>query len=395
MMELLQEKNKGKIVLCNCGNFYIATGKDAITLYESLNLQLSCFKQEICKVGFPIASLEKYTDMIQEKGYGYIVYYFDKQKEELEKIKEYQGKEIILFNLKQEEYIMWLYEQLKNKTYKHGGYTEFYVTEPKVRKIEKSRYLDRIVHRWVVDNFLEPCYVPKFINTSYACLKNRGMHKAAIYVKNTMKHCKAKWNEYYILKMDVSKYFDNINKKILLKILEKNIKDQELMWLIKEILYANKREKGLEIGNYTSQMFANIYLNEIDQYIKHKLKVRYYCRYLDDSIVIVKTKKEAKETLEKIRKYLKENLELELNQKTQIFKNKQGVNFCGYKINEYRMKLRDKGKRKLKKKVKKLKEEIQKGNLTSKQAKKYLAGHLGYIKYANNYNLLNKIFYIE
>ena len=304
-------------------------------------------------------------------------------------------KEIILFNLKQEEYIMWLYEKLKNKTYKHGGYTEFYVTEPKVRKIEKSRYLDRIVHRWVVDNFLEPCYVPKFINTSYACLKERGMHRAALYVKDTMKHCKIKWNEYYILKMDVAKYFDNINKKILLKILERNIKDPDLMWLIKEILYANKRKKGLEIGNYTSQMFANIYLNEIDQYVKHKLKVKYYCRYLDDSIVIVKTKKEAKEILEKIVKFLKENLELELNKKTQIFKNKQGVNFCGYKINEYRMKLRDKGKRKLKKKVKKLKEQIQKGNLTSKEAKKYLAGHLGYIKYANNYNLLNKIFYIE
>lgn len=304
-------------------------------------------------------------------------------------------KEIILFNLKQEEYIMWLYEKLKNKTYKHGGYSEFYVTEPKVRKIEKSRYLDRIVHRWVVDNFLEPCYVPKFINTSYACLKERGMHRAAVYVKDTMKHCKIKWDEYYILKMDVAKYFDNINKKILLKILERNIKDPDLMWLIKEILYANKREKGLEIGNYTSQMFANIYLNEIDQYVKHKLKVKYYCRYLDDSIVIVKTKKEAKEILEKIRKYLKENLELELNKKTQIFKNKQGVNFCGYKINEYRMKLRDKGKRKLKKKVKKLKEEIQKGNITSKEARKYLAGHLGYIKYANNYNLLNKIFYIE
>ena len=304
-------------------------------------------------------------------------------------------KEIILFNLKQEEYIMWLYEKLKNKTYKHGGYSEFYVTEPKVRKIEKSRYLDRIVHRWVVDNFLEPCYVPKFINTSYACLKERGMHRAALYVKDTMKHCKIKWDEYYILKMDVAKYFDNINKKILLKILERNIKDPDLMWLIKEILYANKREKGLEIGNYTSQMFANIYLNEVDQYIKHKLKVKYYCRYLDDSIVIVRTKKEAKEILEKIRKYLKENLELELNKKTQIFKNKQGVNFCGYKINEYRMKLRDKGKRKLKKKVKKLKEEIQKGNITSKEAKKYLAGHLGYIKYVNNYNLLNKIFYIE
>ena len=75
-------------------------------------------------------------------------------------------KEIIEFNLKQEEYIMWLYESLKNSTYKHGGYTQFYVTEPKVRKIEKSRYIDRIVHRWLVDNFLEPAFVPQFINNS-------------------------------------------------------------------------------------------------------------------------------------------------------------------------------------------------------------------------------------
>ena len=142
-------------------------------------------------------------------------------------------------------------------------------------------------------------------------------------------------------------------------------------------------------------MFANIYLNEVDQYIKHKLKVKYYCRYLDDSVLMVKTKEEAKEILEKIKIFLKENLELELNKKTQIFKNKQGVNFCGYKINEYKMKIRDKGKRKLKKKVKYLKYEIKNGKLTSKEAKKYLAGHLGYIKYANVNNLLEKIFYIE
>lgn len=112
-------------------------------------------------------------------------------------------------------------------------------------------------------------------------------------------------------------------------------------------------------------------------------------------VLMVKTKKEAKEILEKIRKFLKENLELELNKKTQIFKNKQGVNFCGYKINEYRMKIRDKGKRKLKKKIKHLKANIKEGNMTSKEANKYLAGHLGYIKYANVNNLLEKIFYIE
>lgn len=166
-------------------------------------------------------------------------------------IKSRKGKgyrnEIIKFNLKQEEYIIWLLEQLKTKKYKHGGYTTFYVTEPKLRKIEKSKYIDRIVHRWVVDNFLEPAFVPQFISTSYACLKNKGMHKACLDVQKTMKHCKKIWNNYYILKMDVAKYFDNIDKKILLKIIYKKIKDKELMWLIKQILYSQKREKGLEI----------------------------------------------------------------------------------------------------------------------------------------------------
>ena len=195
--------------------------------------------------------------------------------------------------------------------------------------------------------------------------------------------------------MDISKYFDSINKKILLEIIKRKIKDQKLLWLIKEILYSQKREKGLEIGNYTSQMFGNIYLNEQDQFIKHKLHIKYYCRYLDDSVIIVQTKEEAKKALKEITKFLEEKLELKLNKKTQIFKGKQGINFCGYKINEYRMKIRDKGKRKLKKKVKYLKEQIYKGKLTSKEAKKYLAGHLGYIKYANVNNLVNSIFYNE
>ena len=303
-------------------------------------------------------------------------------------------KEIIEFNLKQEEYIMWLLEKLKTKEYEHGGYTTFYVTEPKVRKIEKSKYIDRIVHRWVVDNFLAPIYVPQFISTSYACLKDRGMHKACLDVQKTMKHCKKIWDEYYILKMDVSKYFDNINKEILLNILQRKIKDKDLMWLINQIVYSQNKEKGIEIGNYTSQMFANIYLNEIDQFVKHKLHIKYYFRYLDDSIVIVPTKEEAKQALQAITRFLKENLKLELNKKTQIFKNKQGVNFCGYKINEYRLKIRDKGKRKLKKKIKKLTKQIKEGKITSKEAHKYIAGHLGYIKISNTYNLKEKLFYI-
>ena len=178
-------------------------------------------------------------------------------------------------------------------------------------------------------------------------------------------------------------------------ILKRKIKDKDLLWLTEEIVYSSEGKKSLPIGNYTSQTFANIYLNEVDQYIKHNLKIKYYYRYMDDSIILVKTKKEAKETLEKIRGFLRQNLELELNSKTQIFKNKQGVNFCGYKINEYRLKVRDRGKKKLKEKVKYLKYEIKNGKMTSKEAQKFLAGHLGYIKIANVKNLTDKVFYKE
>ena len=155
-------------------------------------------------------------------------------------------KEIIEFNLKQEEYIMWLLEQLQTQKYKHGGYTVFYVTEPKLRKIEKSRYIDRLVHRWLVDNFLEPIFVPQFVNTSFACLKEKGMHRACLYLQKTMKHCKRIWGNYYILKMDVAKYFDNIDK---------------------EILYAQKREKGLEI--------RKLYISNVCQYISKRSRPIY------------------------------------------------------------------------------------------------------------------------
>ena len=118
--------------------------------------------------------------------------------------------------LKKEEYIEWLLEQLKTGQYRHGGYRTFIVTVPKERVVQASRYMDRIVHRWVVDSFLKPYFETQFISTTYACIKNRGMHKATLDVQKAMKHCKNCW------------------------------------------------------GNYTSQTFANIYLNEVDQYAKHK-----------------------------------------------------------------------------------------------------------------------------
>lgn len=154
-------------------------------------------------------------------------------------------------------------------------------------------------------------------------------------------------------KMDIRKYFNNIDKNILWRILSRRIKDKKVMWVIGQVLKAQPRKKEIEIGNYTSQTFANIYLNEVDQYVTRILKVKYYYRYMDDIVLFTKNKQDAKDILEKIKIFLRDNLELELNDKTAIFKSKQGVNFCGYKINEYRLKIRNKGKRKFKKKKEK------------------------------------------
>ena len=218
---------------------------------------------------------------IRNKYYKYLT--FEKLMEA--HLKARRGKsyreEIIKFNLKQEEYIMYLLEALRNKTYKHGGYKVFYITEPKLRRIERSRYIDRIVHTFYVENFLKPYFVPNFIESSYACIPGRVMHKACLNEKKAMKHCKNIWGSYYILKMDVTKYFQNIDKDILLNILKRKILDKDLLWLTKEIIYSNRGKKNLPIGNYTSQMFANIYLNEVDQYVKKELGIKYYFRYMD------------------------------------------------------------------------------------------------------------------
>ena len=138
--------------------------------------------------------------------------------------------------------------------------------------------------------------------------------------------------------------------------------------LINQTIYNGRTDSGIPIGNLTSQLFANLYYNEADQFIKHKLKVKYYFRYMDDSVILMEKKEDIKKIRIEIENFIKDNLKLKFNSKTNIFKNKQGVNFCGYKINEYRMKLRTKGKKRLKKKVKYLKKKIKTGNMSSVDA---------------------------
>ena len=169
-------------------------------------------------------------------------------------------RNIIRFNLKQEEYIVWLYERLMTKTYKHGGYTSFYVTEPKLRKVEASAYIDRVVHRWVVDSFLLDAFVPQFIDTSYACLKGKGMHRAALAVQQGMIKCKKEYGEYYILKMDIAKYFSSINKEKLYQIIQRKIKDKDVLWILKEIIYSKREEQGIPIRKFNESNFCKCLL---------------------------------------------------------------------------------------------------------------------------------------
>ncbi len=306
-----------------------------------------------------------------------------------------EKREIIIFELNLENELLRIEKELKNGTYKHGKYKEFKIYEPKERIIKASSYSDRVIHQWYVENFIKPYFVPQFINTSYAGIEQRGMHKASKDVQRAMKIAKAKWKDYYIVKMDVTKYFQNIDKRILWSILKRKIKDRKLLWLTREILLSTEGMKGLPLGNYTSQMFANIYLNELDQYAKHNLKCKYYFRYMDDIVILSENKQDAQDILNKITIFLKENLSLTLNSKTKIFKDIQGVNFCGYKINENRLKIRNTSKYRMKRKLKRYTRELKEGKITLPEIQRSIAGWLGYAKHADSYRLRKSMFYIE
>ena len=147
-----------------------------------------------------------------------------------------EKKDLILFELNLENEILRLEKELKYGKYKHGEYKTFKIYEPKERVIMASTYTDRIVHQWYVENFIKPYFVPQFIITSYAGIEGRGMHKASKDVQRAMQKARNKWNMYYILKMDITKFFQNIDKEILWNILKRKIKDKKLLWLTREIL---------------------------------------------------------------------------------------------------------------------------------------------------------------
>lgn len=298
-------------------------------------------------------------------------------------------KEIILFEMDLETNLIRILNEIKCNKYKVGEYRQFIVYEPKERIIKSLPYKDRIIHQWYIYEFIKPFFEPQFIKDTYACLDNKGTHLASKTVQKYMRKMQKKYGTYYILKCDIKKFFYNIDIDILLKILNRKIKDKKLLEFTKILLHSENK-KGLPIGNYTSQFFANIYLNELDQYVKHKLKVKYYVRYMDDFILFLPNKQIAKKYLNLIKIFLTENLELELNKKTGYFKNKAGCDFCGYRVFETHKLCRKRFKKKFKKNIRVWNKLYDENKLDLTKMNMSLNSFLSHLSHSNSYNYINK-----
>lgn len=298
-------------------------------------------------------------------------------------------KEVILFEMDLETNIIKILNDIKNNKYRFGKYREFIIYEPKMRIIKSLPYKDRIVHQWYIEEFIKPFFFPRFIIDTFACLDNRGTHKCIIKTQKNMRKMKSKYNDYYVLKCDIKKYFYSINKNILLNILKKRIKDKKLIEFTKIIL-GDLNELGIPIGNYTSQFFANIYLNELDHYVKEKLNIKYYIRYMDDFILLLPNKEISKEVLIKIKIFVELNLNLKLNEKTKYFSNKTGIDFCGYKIFETHILLRKRFKNKFKKNIKIWNKLHIKNKLDKIKMNMSLQSFKAHASHSNSYKFLNK-----
>lgn len=301
-------------------------------------------------------------------------------------------KEAIIFDMAREKNLVNLWRELKNETYMPSDYIKFVVYEPKERVIHAPRIRDKIV-QFAAHTVLQEVYKNKFIDSSYACLAGGGTHKAVKKVQHNMRYIQWKCGDGWVLKMDVKKFFYSINRDILKNILRKSMKDDKFLSLLDKIIDSSPEgEKGIPLGNVTSQDFANIYMNEVDQYSKRYLGLKHYVRYMDDIIIVLKTKEEAKQAKENIEKFLNEKLDLEINSKTKIFPISQGVNAYGFKIYTTHKLVRDSSKSAMKRRIKAMDLKIKKGELDEKYVVNCINSWLGHARHSNSYNLSKKIF---
>ncbi len=310
-----------------------------------------------------------------------------KNKKKLEKFNDYYSINIIS-----------IYNELNNKTYKIGKYNIFKIYEPKERIIMSLSIKDKIVNN-LVSKYILNVLDKSLINENIATRKNKGTSLGIKLLKKYLNKMKTK--EFYILKFDIKKYFYNIDHNKLKGIINKKIKDKDSINLINQIIdstnyvnnYGYTKYKGISIGNMTSQIFAIYYLNELDHYIKEKLKIKYYIRYMDDGILIHESKEYLKYCLKEITNILKK-YKLELNNKTKIYTKKEGITYLGFyfkiKNNKVIITLKNKTKQKFKKKMKILNKLYVNNILTEKEVKQVISSYKGHLSKGKCYKLYNK-----
>jgi retron-type reverse transcriptase len=306
--------------------------------------------------------------------------------------------EILSFEFNAEENLLKLKRELEGWTYCHGGYREFIVNDSKKRRIKAAPFRDRVVHH-ALCNIIEPVFEPTFIYDSYACRKEKGTQRALRRLKMFLRSMAAmqggnKIPEIYCLQCDISKYFDSINHDILFEMIKGRIGDKKILWLVKEILNSNNHEtgKGIPIGNLTSQLFANVYLNELDQFIKRSLKRRYYIRYMDDFLNFSTDKQELWQMKDKIADFLRNRLDLNLHpKKANVFPAAQGIEFLGYKVfSDYRI-LKQNTVKRIIKRVKRYKKEIRNGTMEKEKLALSVQSWRAYAEFAKSWYTINKI----
>jgi len=276
-----------------------------------------------------------------------------------------------------------LVSELHNGTYRPGPYASFLVHEPKQRVIFSPSYRDKIVQH-MLNNVLSRRYYPLFIRDSYACIEGRGNIRAVLTIQRQLRAIQIEYNiQGHLAKSDISKFFYSIPHDILKHILTKVVTCPLTLTLLYEIIDSSPINPGLPLGNLTSQLFANIFLNELDQFCKRQLRIKHYVRYADDIVVTTTDKTNVDIINELIDGFLKDNLRLTLHpRKTQSLPVKHGVSTLGFFITQERLYLLGRQKSRIRKLLHKTPALLEQG-LSYRVIEQRLNSWLAFAQHAN------------
>ena len=308
--------------------------------------------------------------------------------------------EVIQFEMNLAENLCTLQRELEDKTYRPHGYKHFMLYEPKARSIYAPDYADRVVQHCLCDNIVMPRLEPRLIYDNAACRVGKGTHFSMGRLSGFMREFyKCHGTDGYFLKCDIKKYFEHIKHDRLKEKLS-SIFEADVYSLLCHIIdsYETGAGVGLPLGNQTSQWFALYYLDEVDRLIKEKLQIRYYVRYMDDFILLHHDREYLGHCLNEIRSLCYDSLGLGLNSKTQVFPVKNGVDYLGWHFymtesGKVIRKLKTPIKRRLKRRLKLLQQEYDRGLIELEGIERSLASTTGHLIHGHTYRLRSKVYY--